>query len=489
MQPATLSPSAPATYPTYEYCPLDFPSQQIRLAKIRRDGQGLIRCDIKAFEYLNCPAYNALSYTWGPPPPPTFAIVMDGSSRLEIRENLYYFLIEYCKDVESQDSKVRGGLRHTRSDPHQTFEEYIWIDQICIDQSSISERNFQVGLMSMIYEGSVSVIVWLGGRNNDTMFDDTLRPRGTLDPVWDDTDTDNFRKAVYALDHGRSLQPALRTILSHVYFSRVWIVQEVLLAQHVIAMVPGYKARHAFWQKLCLAYLMSPQRRSEGPLTGSLFRRRPPSPEDPRPRSEVRLEEYLITFMRSECSNLRDKVYGLMGLVDESQRLTVEYGKSCTEVFVDTLRVMVRTAPTWAIENIRLGITLFEWLKLGQVMGVRAHHLHGFAQLLLEAPLIMGSISFYSDVLRPTYKSHVAIDIGLEAAAQTVDANNRPCTATEGLADRWWYDSRHRVDLSISRYYIDCPTPDLVKEYDVEKDFEDACQRAERLLLKEESTS
>jgi len=37
----------------------------------------------------------------------------------------------------------------------------IWIDQICIDQSSPSEKSNQVSMMSNIYERALGVIVWL----------------------------------------------------------------------------------------------------------------------------------------------------------------------------------------------------------------------------------------------------------------------------------------------------------------------------------------
>jgi hypothetical protein len=38
----------------------------------------------------------------------------------------------------------------------------MWIDAVCIDQSSVSERNYQVAQMGAIYAAAALVIVWLG---------------------------------------------------------------------------------------------------------------------------------------------------------------------------------------------------------------------------------------------------------------------------------------------------------------------------------------
>lgn len=40
--------------------------------------------------------------------------------------------------------------------------EYLWVDQLCIDQANVFERNHQVGLMSKIFGQAAQVIVWLG---------------------------------------------------------------------------------------------------------------------------------------------------------------------------------------------------------------------------------------------------------------------------------------------------------------------------------------
>jgi hypothetical protein len=43
----------------------------------------------------------------------------------------------------------------------------LWIDAICIDQSSISEQNSRVAMMADIYQKAAGVWIWLGEREQD----------------------------------------------------------------------------------------------------------------------------------------------------------------------------------------------------------------------------------------------------------------------------------------------------------------------------------
>jgi hypothetical protein len=45
---------------------------------------------------------------------------------------------------------------------HKKKRRILWIDAICIDQSSMDERNQQVELMGDVYSKARRVILWLG---------------------------------------------------------------------------------------------------------------------------------------------------------------------------------------------------------------------------------------------------------------------------------------------------------------------------------------
>jgi hypothetical protein len=69
-----------------------------------------------------------------------------------LRENLHDFL---------------GQMQ--RLDEKEPSDEYLWIDQISIDQSKTSERNHQVQMVSKIYSQATSIIVWSGKGNTQEL--------------------------------------------------------------------------------------------------------------------------------------------------------------------------------------------------------------------------------------------------------------------------------------------------------------------------------
>ena len=84
-------------------------------------------------------AYEALSYVWGSTRGDR-EISCDGK-RLCITAN--------CE----------AALRMLR---HKSESRTLWVDSICINQSSIEERNGQVKMMADVYTMAEQVIVWLG---------------------------------------------------------------------------------------------------------------------------------------------------------------------------------------------------------------------------------------------------------------------------------------------------------------------------------------
>jgi hypothetical protein len=88
--------------------------------------------------------YTALSYTWDGQTP-SFEVDCDGGSLL---------ITPNCD----------AAIRCLRS---ATGTKTLWIDSICIDQTSdaVEERNVQVALMGEIYKSAARVVVWLGPSN------------------------------------------------------------------------------------------------------------------------------------------------------------------------------------------------------------------------------------------------------------------------------------------------------------------------------------
>lgn len=271
-----MSRSAP-----YRHQPLQEAREQIRLVMIERarfDEPLAVRVQI--FDLEDAPRYSALSYTWGPAHP-TYRITVDGRW-LDIRKNLFHFLREF------------------RQEPGRP--EWLWIDQISIDQTNVKERSHQVRFMSRIYSQCSSVTVWL----ND----------------------DNARDFVSFQDPA-----ALAQLLRNEYFSRLWIVQEVLLAQHVRFLTPGnlwisWDAIQDTVGRTCKSYFakldLSPS--SAMSLLALNVERLPSS-----------LEWCILEFSGNKCEDPRDKVYGFMGLVDPCYNFDVDYSRSKLDVYRDAV--------------------------------------------------------------------------------------------------------------------------------------------------------
>ncbi|KAH8588713.1 heterokaryon incompatibility, partial [Bisporella sp. PMI_857] len=90
----------------------------------------------------------------------------------------------------------------------------IWIDALCINQGDLSEKSKQIPIMRCIYENAEQVIIWLG------LEDQCIRKALTLIQM--------FNKAFHlGLD-------SLYTLFLPPWFTKVWIIQEVVAARYAI---------------------------------------------------------------------------------------------------------------------------------------------------------------------------------------------------------------------------------------------------------------
>lgn len=125
----------------YAYTPLPTDQNTIRLVDIRPtiDSSRPIECFMRPVPLSGKPEYVALSYVWGGA---TFdhEITVNGA-RFSITASLYHALIAF----------------------RQSGRITIWVDQICIDQTNISERIQQVCLMTSIYQQCHHVFISLLG--------------------------------------------------------------------------------------------------------------------------------------------------------------------------------------------------------------------------------------------------------------------------------------------------------------------------------------
>lgn len=134
----------------YSHAPLS-PGKTIRILILEPALQMSkpVSCSLKELSLENVDPkkspYEALSYVWGSP---------KGDKKLNCNGQPL-LVTENCL----------AALRHLR---YRRKSRTLWIDAICIDQSSVKERNHQVRLMGDVYKLARRVLIWLGVGNRDT---------------------------------------------------------------------------------------------------------------------------------------------------------------------------------------------------------------------------------------------------------------------------------------------------------------------------------
>lgn len=103
-------------------------------------------CDLDDANLDQNPTYEALSYAWEGQTP---------SVPILCRTGPYQGSLLITANCAAALRELRRGS-----------EEFaVWIDSICIDQTSIDERSSQVALMGPIYKAANRIVVWLGDRD------------------------------------------------------------------------------------------------------------------------------------------------------------------------------------------------------------------------------------------------------------------------------------------------------------------------------------
>ncbi|PKK42524.1 hypothetical protein CI102_13592 [Trichoderma harzianum] len=183
-----------------------------RFASSRQEA--LIQLSLRVVNLDDNPCYNALSYTWGPPSREAAARGMDSTPACRIKCNGESILVtQNLFDCLQQFA-------------HGSNPMELWIDAICIHQGG-EEQNQQVNLMADIYRQAKKVTIWLGKADEHTHracavieeFARSHRASGTDRQVM----VDELKQ--------RAQLTALASFFSRTWFTRVWVVQEVVLSQ------------------------------------------------------------------------------------------------------------------------------------------------------------------------------------------------------------------------------------------------------------------
>jgi hypothetical protein len=204
----------------------------------------------------------------------------------------------------------------------------LWIDAICIDQENRKEKGQQVAQMSSVYGMAKRVLVWLGLATDATAPAlEYLRQFMIAPPPRPLIETERL---------------ALLEIYSLEYWSRMWVVQEIVLASEATIVhgdieIPWSEFESAVLETVCDPRDMDDRLQYE---KTSRFRR---LSEDRKQyflsfgKEKSTLEDAIYRHGDIASTDARDRVYGLLGLAERTP-LHVDYFMNIKTLFIHVIQ-------------------------------------------------------------------------------------------------------------------------------------------------------
>ncbi|ETI26535.1 hypothetical protein G647_03312 [Cladophialophora carrionii CBS 160.54] len=224
---------------------------------------------------------------------------------------------------------------------------YMWIDCCCMSQHDPDEKAEQIAMMKHIYRKAKETVIWL-----EEPSDNALLVRQAFETLkigythFNNIETRQAFASKWASTFAVVNTLALNQLLQKVYFSRSWMLQEAALSSHAVIHCCTYRIKWAdFCEQLaCLmriGYIEMVMTGYASALTANEVwlwlgrhkafvtlwqelekqRRRRVAPTEPLP---LKLKQLMRLTRGMNASDLRDRVYALLGLCSDSGAIRVD---------------------------------------------------------------------------------------------------------------------------------------------------------------------
>ncbi|KAH8892930.1 HET-domain-containing protein, partial [Thozetella sp. PMI_491] len=279
-----------------------------------------------------CPAFTALSYTWGTGTETQEVMLSD--RRLPVRAAVYSFLMGVCGT-----SQVGPVERDT----------WFWIDSICINQGDLDEKSQQIPLMETIFRQSTRTIVWLGDGSSET--DEAIDFLQVL------AGEESGLAEAFQKGGSRGMPPRLgdkgkwvrlQSLLDHPWWRRVWTLQEFLIPPKVDFLCGTKAFSRSLMNVACYAIWLCnpPETLIKGSAWFESWRRRRVYHwyRDPSHLDRIGLVALMAYTGNFEVTDPRDRLYGLLGLVsDEDMSMVGDplYTYTASTIYTALVRAFV----------------------------------------------------------------------------------------------------------------------------------------------------
>jgi hypothetical protein len=258
--------------------------------------------------------YTALSYVWGVP-------VFDET-------------IRFADKTVTISSSLAAALYRLRSTEHSVF---LWIDQVCINQLDIPEKQRQIPMMGLIYTNATNTVIWLGDEDGQ----DPSLALETMEYVYArlqmgdvEITTQDFTRLDFPPPDHRSWR-TVQQLLQRPWLSRLWVIQEAVLSRNLFVKcgdaVVSWDDLAAWcyvWQSCGLIQWLRTHDQHDHGSTGASHNRRhlPPGASIINTLQSDRLQNQmlsetgyllnsLVTTRYAQATDPKDKIYGVLGIV------------------------------------------------------------------------------------------------------------------------------------------------------------------------------
>lgn len=293
--------------------------------------------------------YVALSYVWGPPHSRKYIICNE--QEISVTSNLHAALLQ----LRREDDNV-----------------VIWIDQLCINQADVAERNKQVSMMGQIYSSAERVHVWLGLSDEDTPVIWNLFVEANKFKDFDASEVYN-----YALGHRQGELPninslpmaaphdslsqtdparlpnlppsdhtcwqAVQRFFGRPWFCRMWTFQEVAMSTSGTVWCGAYYISWKMLHNACIGMEMAGYRRYAGIQQNITILEAHRERLHQGARSSLR--PLLENNRMRDATDARDMVYALRGVIDtdSAHRIHIDYQAPLGVVYARAARFCIES--------------------------------------------------------------------------------------------------------------------------------------------------
>ncbi|KAF9891666.1 hypothetical protein FE257_003678 [Aspergillus nanangensis] len=265
-----------------------------------------VYCRLIPTEIARLPAYEAISYTWA-----------EESGDARKVDTIYINGRPFTVTTNCKTALKRVRL--------PSRARTVWIDAVCIDQTNDEERSQQVQLMPEIYSRAKRVLIYLGEAMHEELPGLAYISRGPTSHLRDDELWPVVRQTIASLLRRR-------------YFSRVWILQEVALAQEALVLCGEHEIP---WESLRGMVDSFPRMKSTSlPQAMALFDESHPLPKALEFGARVyRGASHLLNLLDltrgCQSTDPRDKVFAVFGMINcaESLGYIADYTKDVEQTY------------------------------------------------------------------------------------------------------------------------------------------------------------